>query len=120
MPIVVNGPARLPPAHPFWDARNRTLFATIAVFRALDYASTPNMQARGREEMLLPDEVANNSPGFACVEAAGTAASLGLSYWMHRAGHHRVERWISLVHIAVTGFGVVRNYSLESKHPALK
>jgi hypothetical protein len=116
--IVVNAPAKPPAPHTFWDSRNRTLFAAIAVFRGMDYASTRNMQARGREEMLLPDEVANNSAGFASLEAAGTAASVGISYWMHRAGHHRLERWISVVHIGVTGFGVVRNYSLESRHPA--
>lgn len=116
-PIVVQPPpAALPAPHAFWDRRNRQLFAGILVFRALDYASTRNMQARGREEILLPDEVANNDQGFAALELAGTATSIALSYWMHRTGHHRLERWISIAHISVTGFGVVRNYSLESRH----
>jgi hypothetical protein len=92
------------------------LFSGIALFRGLDYASTRNMQARGREEVLLPDDVVNNSAGFASLEAASTAASVGLSYWMHRAGHHKIERWISITHISVTGFGVARNYSLKSAH----
>ena len=105
------------PVHPFFDRTNLLLFSGVGVFRGLDYASTRNMQARGREEILLPDDVVNNSAGFAAVEAAGTAASIGLSYWMHRTGHHSIERWVSIVHISVTGFGVVRNYSLESKHP---
>jgi len=105
------------PVHPFFDRTNLLLFSGVGVFRGLDYASTRNMQARGREEILLPDDVVNNSAGFAAVEAAGTAASIGLSYWMHRTGHHSMERWVSKVHISVTGFGVVRNYSLESKHP---
>ena len=73
------------------------------------------MQARGREEILLPDDVVNNSAGFAGLEAAGAAASVGLSYWMHRRGHHTIERWISIVHISVTGFGVARNYALKSR-----
>lgn len=103
--------------HAFWDRTNLLLFSGVAVFRGLDYASTRNMQARGREEILLPDDVVNNSAGFAALEAAGAATSVGLSYWMHHAGHHKLERWISIVHIGVTGFGVVRNYSLESKHP---
>ena len=103
--------------HPFFDRTNLLLFSGVGVFRGLDYASTRNMQARGREEILLPDDVVNNSAAFAAVEAAGAAASIGLSYWMHRTGHHSIERWVSIVHISVTGFGVVRNYSLESKHP---
>jgi hypothetical protein len=103
--------------HNFWDRTNMLLFSGVAVFRGLDYASTRNMQARGREEILLPDDVVNNSAGFAGLEAAGTVASVGLSYWMHRIGHHRLERWVSITHIAVTGFGAARNYALKSKHP---
>jgi hypothetical protein len=103
--------------HRFWDHTNLILFSGVALFRGLDYASTRNFQARGRQEILLPDDVVNNSAGFAALEGAGTAASVGLSYWMHRAGHHRIERWVSVAHIGVNGFGVVRNYSLESKHP---
>jgi hypothetical protein len=109
--------AKETPVHPFFDRTNLLLFTGVGIFRGLDYASTRNMQARGREEILLPDDVVNNSAGFAGVEAAGTAASIGLSYWMHRTGHHSIERWVSIVHISVTGFGVVRNYSLKSKHP---
>lgn len=108
----------LPPPHAFWDRTNILLFSGVGVFRGLDYASTRNFQARGRGEILIPDDVVNNSAGFAGLEAAGTAASVGLSYWMHRAGHHKLERWISIVHISVTGFGVVSNYSLKSRHPA--
>ena len=106
------------PAHRFWDRENVLLFSGISVFRGLDYASTRNMQARGREEILLPDDVVNNSAGFAALEAAATATSVGISYWLHRTGHHKVERWLSLGHIGVTGFGVARNYCLKSKHPA--
>jgi hypothetical protein len=118
IPSPQSSPSQAPPPHVFWDRTNLLLFSGVGIFRGLDYASTRNFQARGREEVLIPDDVVNNSAGFASLEAAGTAASMGLSYWMHRTGHHRVERWISIVHIGVTGFGVVRNYSLKSKHLA--
>jgi hypothetical protein len=107
-----------PPPHAFWDRTNILLITGVGVFRGLDYASTRNFQARGREEVLIPDDVVNNSAGFASLEAAGTAASVGLSYWMHRVGHHKIERWISIVHIGITGFGAARNYSLKSEHTA--
>lgn len=94
------------------------LFSGIALTRGLDYASTRNMQARGREEILLPDDVVNNSAGFASLEAAGTAASVGVSYWLHRTGHHTLERWLSIGHIGVTAFGDARNYALKSRHSA--
>jgi hypothetical protein len=105
------------PPHRFWDRTNILLFSGVGVFRGLDYASTRNFMARGREEILLPDDVVNNSAGFASLEAAATATSIGLSYWMHRAGHHKIERWISIVHLSVTAFGDARNYALKSKHP---
>lgn len=116
-------PAALPespkatvPPHRFWDRTNVLLFSGVAVFRGLDYASTRNFMARGREEILLPDDVVNNSAGFASLEAAATATSVGLSYWMHRAHHHKIERWISITHMSVTAFGDARNYALKSKH----
>ncbi len=118
-PPVIVEPATRPeaPVHPFWDRTNMSLFSGVSIFRGLDYASTRNMQARGREEILLPDDVVNNSAGFASVEAAASATSVGLSYWMHRTGHHKLERWVSIAHISVTGFGAARNYALKSKHP---
>ena len=118
-PPVIVEPAPRPeiPVHRFWDRTNVFLFSGVSIFRGLDYASTRNMQARGREEILLPDDVVNNSAGFAGVEAATSATSVGLSYWMHRTGHHKLERWVSIAHIGVTGFGAARNYALKSKHP---
>ena len=119
---TANDPVSLPPPaptpqHRFWDRENILLFSGVAVFRGLDYASTRNFMARGRTEVLIPDDVVNNSAGFASLEAAGAATSVGISYIFPRTGHHKMERWLSIGHIGVTGFGVIWNYSLESKHP---
>jgi hypothetical protein len=103
--------------HAFWDRTNLLLFSGIAFTRGMDYASTRNFQARGRQEILLPDDVVNNSAGFASLEAAATMTSIGISYVLHRTGHHTLERWLSIGHIGVTAFGDIRNYSLESRHP---
>src|SRR5580698_9524608 len=111
-------PAPPPPhVHAFWDRTNLLLFSGIAITRGLDYASTRNFQARGRQEILLPNEVVNNSAGFASLEAAGTMTSIGISYLLHRTGHHTLERWMSIGHISVTAFGDVRNYALKTHHP---
>jgi|SRR5580698_1686367 len=104
------------PVHRFWDRTNILLFSGIAVVRGMDYASTRNFQARGRKEILLPQEVVNNSAGFAALEAAGTMTSVGISYILHRTGHHTLERWMSIGHIGVTAFGDVRNYCLKTRH----
>ena len=104
------------PSHRFWDKENILLFSGVGVFRALDYTSTKNMLARGREEILIPDDVVNSRAGFPALEAAAAATSVGISYIMHRTGHHKLERWVSIVHIGVTGFGAARNYALDTKH----
>lgn len=124
---AVTKPAELPapamivnqalPTHRFWDRENILLFSGVAVFRGLDYASTRNFEARGRQEVLIPDDIVNNSAGFASLEAAGAATSIGISYIFHRTGHHKMERWLSIGHIGVTAFGVGWNYSLKTHRP---
>jgi len=102
--------------HHFWDRENIYLFSGIAIMRGMDYASTRNFQARGRQEILLPDDVVNNSAGFAGLEVAATVTSVGVAYLLHRKGHHKLERWLSIGHISVAGFGDTRNYLLQTRH----
>jgi hypothetical protein len=109
-------PPPAPRVHRFWDRENILLFSGVAFTRGMDYASTRNFQARGRKEILLPQDVVNNSAGFASLEAAGTMTSIGISYIFHRTGHHELERWMSIGHISVTAFGDIRNYCLKTKH----
>lgn len=109
----------LPKNHAFWDRTNLLLFSGVAVFRGMDYASTRNFQARGRGEVLLAQDVVNNSAAFASVEAAGVATSVGISYLFHRTGHHKLERWVSIGHISVAAVGVGWNYSLRTERPAV-
>jgi hypothetical protein len=117
-PVISPSPAeRIPATHRFWDSENVLLFSGIAAFRALDFASTKNFLARGRTEVLIPDDIVNNNAGFASLEAAATATSIGVSYVFHRTGHHKMERWLSIVHMSVTAFGDAHNYALKSKHP---
>lgn len=116
---AMDAPQEKLPTHAFWDKENVLLFSGVAVFRALDYTSTKNMLARGRGEILLPDDVVDNSAGFAAVEAAATVTSIGISYALHRTGHHKLERWLSITHLSVTAFGAARNYALKSYHPGI-
>ena len=109
-------PAPSPATHRFWDKRNAWLFAGVAASRALDFHSTGNMRRRGRDEILLTNDVVDNKPAFAAIEAAGALTSVGISYLFHRSNHHRLERWVSYLHIGVTTFGAARNYSLKTRH----
>jgi hypothetical protein len=103
----------------FWDKENGWLFAGVGAARTLDYSSTLNMRRRGRQEIFLSNDVVDNHPAFAAIEAAATGASVGASYLFHRYGHHKLERWTSFVHIGLTTTGAVRNYCLKTAHPPI-
>lgn len=113
-PSVTRSPK--PDPHRFWDRENDLLFAGVGAARALDYASTLNLRRRGLNEALLTNAIVDNHALFAGIEAAGTAASIGLSYVFHRTGHHRLERWTSVVHIGIATGGAIRNYALPTPH----
>jgi hypothetical protein len=103
-------------SHRFWDRENALLFAGVGAARALDYSSTLNLRRRGLDEILLTNSVADNHPLFGGIEAAATAASIGVSYLFHRTGHHRLERWTSIIHFGVATGGAARNYALKTRH----
>lgn len=104
--------------HLFWDKQNDWLFAGVGAARTLDYFSTLNMRRRGRQEILLTNDVVDNHAGFATIEAAATGVSIGGAYLFHHYGHHKLERWTSIVHISLATTGAVRNYCLKTAHPA--
>jgi hypothetical protein len=119
-PARVSSPApqASPPqtTHRFWDRTNDLWFAAVGAGRALDYASTLNLRRRGVDEIFLTNSIVDNHPLFAGIEAAGTAASIGVSYLFHRTGHHQLERWTSIVHFGVATGGAARNYALKTPH----
>jgi len=102
--------------HRFWDRENDWLFAGVGASRTFDYFSTLNMRRRGDQEILLTNAIVDNHAEFAAIEAAGTGASIGVSYLFHRYGHHKLERWTSIVHFGLATTGAVRNYSLKTAH----
>jgi hypothetical protein len=102
----------IPKTHRFFDRTNLMLFVGVAAARALDYTSTQHFRRLGDHEVLLSNSIVDNKPLFAGIEVAGTALSIGAAYWLHRTGHHKLERWVSIVHIGVGVVGDAHNYSL--------
>jgi hypothetical protein len=124
----IPSPSAIPPAcknltqertqeHRFWDKKNDWLFAGVGAARTFDYFSTLNLRRRGDREVLLTNEIVDNHAAFAAIEAAGTGVSIGASYLFHHYGHHKLERWTSIVHFGLTTTGAVRNYCLKTAHP---
>lgn len=112
----VTVPASAPPPaiHHFWDWQNLALFSGVAGARAFDYFSTRNFREKHLKEWLLDDKTVDNRPLFAAIEVAGTAISIGASYILHRTGHHRLERWASILHIGFATAGGIWNCTLPN------
>ena len=115
-PELVALPAslNLPAAHAFWDWQNDVLFVGVAAARAFDFFSTRKFREKHLKEWLLDDKTVDNRPLFASIEIAGTALSVGISYALHRTGHHRIERWASILHITFATAGGVWNCTLPN------
>jgi hypothetical protein len=105
--------------HRFWDKQNDWLFAGVGAGRTFDYFSTLNLRRRGDQEIFLTNAIVDNHAEFAAIEAAGTGVSIGASYLFHRYGHHKLERWTSIVHFGLATSGAVRNYCLKTAHPKM-
>jgi hypothetical protein len=115
-PALVFAPATTPPTqvHRFWDGENVALLSGVAAARAFDYFSTSKFRQKHLKEWLLDDKTVDNRPLFATIEIAGTALSVGASYVLHRTGHHRLERWASILHIGVATAGGIWNCTLPN------
>lgn len=101
---VIQSPARLEGQHSFWDVQNDALFAAVAATSAMDFAVTrSNLQSGGKELNPVVRLFGRSTPGLAVNFCGETAAVVGLSYFFHKTGHHKLERMVSAVNIGISG-----------------
>ena len=107
---IAAGPQTLPEApgrHKFWDKGNRLLFAAVAASCAADFAVThANLQNGGRELNPMTRLFSGSTAGLAVNFAGETAGVVGLSYFFHKTGHHRLERLAPLVNFGASAVAV--------------
>jgi hypothetical protein len=96
-------PAQLPSEHRFWDKTNVALFAATASLSAADFTVTyQNLQSGGHELNPIVRVFDRNTATLALNFVAEDAANIGLSYFFHKTGHHRMERMVSFVNIGLS------------------
>ncbi len=98
-------------AHRFWDRKNTALFATSAAFTTADFFVTrANLQSGGQELNPVTRMFGRSSAGLAANFVGETIGVIGISYFFHKTGHHKLERAVSLVNIgssaAAVSFGL--------------
>jgi hypothetical protein len=98
-PVVLT-PSNFGVEHRFLDNQNRVLFIAAAALNGADFAVTrANLQSGGQELNPLVRVFGRSTAGLAVNFAGETLGSIGLSYFFHRTGHHKLERAVSLVNI---------------------
>jgi hypothetical protein len=109
-PVTAAQPLTLsePPEHAkFWDRENSFLFAATAALNTADFFATRNnLRSGGHELNPLTRPFTSSTPLLALNFAGETAGSIGLSYFFHKSGHHKLERLASIVSISSSGAAV--------------
>jgi len=91
----------------FWDRENSILFATSAAFSGADFVLTrDNLRAGGQELNPVTRVFSGSTAGLAMNFAGETAGVVGLSYFFHKTGHHKLERAISMLNIGASAGAV--------------
>jgi hypothetical protein len=86
--------------HKFWDRENRILFAASAALSGADFAVTrANLQSGGRDLNPVVRFFGPSTAGLAVNFAGETAGVIGISYLLHKTGHHKLERIFTMVNI---------------------
>lgn len=104
---VFQSPGITDGSHRFWDKQSRVLFITAGAMNAADFAVTRmNLQSGGQELNPLVRIWGCSSPGLALNFSGGTVGMISLSYFLHKTGHHKLERAVPFVNI-VSATGAV-------------
>jgi hypothetical protein len=89
--------------HQFYDRFAKLELAAAGTLAATDSAITCRFLARGQREMNLPTQSCAGMVGF---QLAFYGAGEGLSFLLHRTGHHKLERLPRLYLGAGNAYGI--------------
>src|SRR5579863_2595232 len=113
-PAVIE--AKLPEApkpHKFFDSENLALFGATTLMQTADLVSTRMVIDRGgREQDPLAKPFVDHGIGTQVIAsyAIGTGGMLLGAYWLHRSGHHRLERWLPITVAATEALASASNF----------
>ena len=100
------------PQHKFWDRDNLTLFSATAALNTADFVATRAILQHGGKELDPAARLFGHSTAGLAVNFAGeTARVIGLSYFFHKTGHHKLERITSMINIGVSAAAVTYDFS---------
>jgi hypothetical protein len=105
--------SEVPTKHSFWDAANKTLFASHAVLEGLDFGITHhNLSDGGRElDPMAKTLCESGTPGQLVFFGGRMAGVIAVSYLLHRTGHHKLERAFPIYASGDSAYGVAYSFA---------
>jgi hypothetical protein len=96
-----------PSQHKFWDKQSLALFTAAAAINMTDFAVTrANLQSGGRELNPIVRIFGRSTPGLAVNFVGETAGVIGVGYFLHKTGHHKLERIATTLDIGASAGAV--------------
>jgi hypothetical protein len=84
----------------------------VAALCTADFVITrANLQHGGKELDPVTRLFSGSTAGLAVNFAGETAGIIGLSYYFHKTGHHRLERITPMINIGASSFAVAYDLS---------
>ncbi|MBI3475911.1 MAG: hypothetical protein HY010_09275 [Acidobacteria bacterium] len=106
-----------PSQHKFFDRQNKIAFGTLAGLIAADSITTQRLTNSGRAMEANPiwrPMVRQGWAGQTAASALGFASALGVSYTLHKTGHHKMERWANWLAVSFEGANDARNIYMDA------
>jgi hypothetical protein len=114
-----------PQPHKFWDKKNVALQGFSFTAATLDMVTTRLLLDRkseapffnvGREQNPLARPFTNKGwKGSLALNGILSTGILSGSYWLHKRGHHKLERWLPFVAGMMSTGAAVNNIVLRSQ-----
>ena len=108
--VVSQREVEKPRTHRFFDRNNLIGFSAMFATRALDVHSTCRFLKAGYEEKIFPSQ---NCRTIAVTAFGLSGSGMGGIYWLHRRGHHKLERWLPRIAAISGGVAATWNYSIQ-------
>lgn len=101
-----------PSSHAYWDRQNTALFLMHAGLTTTDFIVTHQNLSHGGHEInpLAKGLCESGTPGQVVFFGGRVVSTLAVSYALHRTGHHKLERGVTMFMIGDSAYGVT--YSL--------
>jgi len=101
------------PRHKFWDTPNKLLFSSHAALESVDFGITHRNLSNGGQELdpMAAPFCQRGTAGQAAFFGGRVAAVVGVSYLLHRTGHHGLERMFPVYLSGDTAYGVAYSFS---------